>query len=263
MALKDVLKSLTGKKKDEVSRQNDAASALIASEQFPIIRASDMNVSKYKQVPLMGLATLGAAFMQLPETARTITSTVTKSVDLHETLFVGVNPKGVAGFLRDCGQGVSGNIMQINEQGKQVIAGRMRFKAINQLPVTETTATVVPIEPMTMVIALCFHRDMAAIQHFKSVAGAVSYGKKHCRRRQFVNVSDRIADAQTVYFFVAEINVNQTIFKTVFTAERNDFTAYLLNNQSQPDFGESRSSVFSLQKHQFTGSNRPSASQAR
>lgn len=35
-------------------------------------------------------------------------------------------------------------------------------------------------------------------------------------------------------FFVAEINVNQTIFKTVFTAERNDFTAYLLNNQSQP-----------------------------
>ena len=82
--------------------------------------------------------------------------------------------------------------------------------------------------------SLCFHRDMAAIQHFKSVAGAVSYGKKHCRRRQFVNVSDRIADAQTVYFFVAEINVNQTIFKTVFTAERNDFTAYLLNNQSQP-----------------------------
>lgn len=73
MALKDVLKSLTDKKQDEVSRKNDAANALMASDQFPIIQASDMDMSKYKQIPLMGLATLGAAFMQLPEAARTIT----------------------------------------------------------------------------------------------------------------------------------------------------------------------------------------------
>ena len=43
--------------------------------------------------------------------------------------------------------------MQVNEQGKQVIAGRMRFQAIDKLPVTETTSTVAPIDPMTMVIA--------------------------------------------------------------------------------------------------------------
>ena len=98
MALKDALKSLTGKKQDEVSRRNNAANALMASDQFSIIQASDMDMSKYKQVPLMGLAALGAAFMQLPEAARTITSTVTKSIDLQETLFVGVNPKGVLGF---------------------------------------------------------------------------------------------------------------------------------------------------------------------
>lgn len=98
MALKDVLKSLTGKKQDEVSRRNDAANAFIASDHFPIIKASDMDMSKYKQIPLMGLATLGAAFMQLPGAARTITSTVTKSVDLQETLYVGVNPKGGSRF---------------------------------------------------------------------------------------------------------------------------------------------------------------------
>jgi len=101
MALKDVLKSLTGKKQDEVSRKNDAANALMASDQFPIIQASDMDMSKYKQIPLMGLATLGAAFMQLPEAARTITSTVTKSVDMQGKLFWGWNPKAVSGFMRD------------------------------------------------------------------------------------------------------------------------------------------------------------------
>ena len=98
MALKDALKSLTGKKQGEVSRKNDAVNALMASDQFPIIQASDMDMSKYKQIPSMGLATLGAAFMQLPEAVRTITSTVTKSVDLQETLFVGVNPKGGSRF---------------------------------------------------------------------------------------------------------------------------------------------------------------------
>lgn len=190
MALKDVLKSLTGKKQDEVSRKNDAANALMASDQFPIIQASDMDMSKYKQIPLMGLATLGAAFMQLPEAARTITSTVTKSVDLQETLFVGVNPKGVAGFLRDYGQGVSGNIMRVNEQGKQVIGGRMRFKPINQLPVTETTATVMPIDPMTMVIAAAlFSIDQKLVALQKKAEEILQFLKLEKQSRQRGNLN--------------------------------------------------------------------------
>lgn len=153
MALKNMLMSLTGKKQDVSERKMDAVNALIANEQFPVIREADMNMSLYKQVPLMGLAALGAAFMQLPEASRTLTTTVTQNIGLRETLFVGVNPKSVAGFLRDNGQGVSGNIFNVNEQGKQVIAGRLRFSPLNQLPITETTSTVMPFDPMTMVIA--------------------------------------------------------------------------------------------------------------
>lgn len=153
MALKDVFKSLTGKKQNDSDHRAEVAAAVLASDGFPILRASDVDISQYRKVPLMGLAALGAAFAQLPEAARTITTTVSSSVNLKETLFVGVNPKGIAGFLRADGNGTVGNIMQINEQGKQVIAGRLRFKPINQLPVTEVTQTVAPLNPMIMVIA--------------------------------------------------------------------------------------------------------------
>ena len=153
MALKDVFKSLTGKKQNDSNHNAEVVAAALASDSFLILRASDVDTNQYRKVPLMGLAALGAAFAQLPEAARTITTTVSSSVNLKETLFVGVNPKGIAGFLRADGNGTVGNIMQINEQGKQVIAGRLRFKPINQLPVTEVTQTVVPFDPMTMVIA--------------------------------------------------------------------------------------------------------------
>ena len=60
MALKDVLKGLTGRKQEEYKEEK--ALAPLVSSQFPIIRASEVDVRKYKQVPLMGLATLGGAF---------------------------------------------------------------------------------------------------------------------------------------------------------------------------------------------------------
>lgn len=155
MALKDAWNALIGKSSNtEIAQKTDTALAPLASEAFPVVKIQPDQLAAYKKVPLAGLASLGTAFAQLPEGARTVVQTVTKNVATKETLFVGVNPKGVQGFLRADANGTVGNIMQVNAQGKQVIAGRMRFKAIDQLPVEESVSTVMPIDPMMMVVAV-------------------------------------------------------------------------------------------------------------
>jgi len=155
MALKDLVKSITGKRQpSEQERNREAVNALISSENFPIMRPSSLDMSLYKKIPLLGIASMGAAFSQLPDAARSIVQTVTTNVATNETLFVGINPKGINGFLRANQYGTVGNIMHINPQGKEIIAGRMRFKALDTgLPVTHTTTTMVPFDPMTLVIA--------------------------------------------------------------------------------------------------------------
>ena len=126
----------------------------VPSDMFPVMKNPDGQVAAYKQVPLASLAALGTAFAQLPESTRTVVQSVTKSIATNETLFVGINPKGVSGYLTAKANGTVGNIMRINDQGKHVIAGRLRFKPIDGLPITETTSTVVPIDPVTMAIAV-------------------------------------------------------------------------------------------------------------
>lgn len=155
MVLKDAWSALIGKTSStEIAPKEEVALAPLASEAFPVVKVQPGQLAAYKQIPLAGLASLGTAFAQLPEGARTVVQTVTKNMSTKETLFVGVNPKGVQGFLRADANGTVGNIMQVNAQGKQVIAGRMRFKAIDQLPIEETTMSVLPIDPMMMVVAV-------------------------------------------------------------------------------------------------------------
>ena len=100
----------------------------------------------------MGLAALGAAFSTLPEAARTITQTVTKQVGVGTPVFAGLWPDGVFGRMVDKGLGFSGNITGID--GSSGIVGRMRYKLLDGgLPITTTTNTVIPFDPMTMVVA--------------------------------------------------------------------------------------------------------------
>lgn len=162
MALRKMLDALTGKKDIAIQKGNeDSALPAQLSDQFPVYRSADININQYKKMPLMGMAALGGAFAQLPVSARTIVQTVTSNVATKETLFVGINPKGVQGFLRANQFGTVGNIMNFNEQGKQVIAGRMRFKALEGgLPINTSTLTTIPLDPMTMVIA-------AALMHLE------------------------------------------------------------------------------------------------
>lgn len=137
---------------------------------FPVVQVPESSLAQYKKVPLTGLGALGAAFSQLPKTARTIVQSTTTNVGLKETLFVGINPKGVPGYLMANNYGTVGNIMQINEQGKQVIAGRLRFKAIDSLPITETSSVAMPFDPTLMVIAVAV---MAVEQKLDKIQASV------------------------------------------------------------------------------------------
>ena len=107
-----------------------------------------------KKIPIARLGAQRAAFSQIPEAARTIVKTTTSEIATNETLFVGINPKGIPGYLLQNEYGTVGNIMQINNQGKHVIAGRMRFKPVEGLPVASTTTTVVPYDPTMLVVAI-------------------------------------------------------------------------------------------------------------
>lgn len=154
MSLKDAFHALVSKKESTEEERKDAVSkALVASECFPIVRSSELDISKYKKIPFTNILALGAAFSQLPLSARTITKTVTTDINAGEPLFVQINPKNVQGFMRFTKDGTSGNIWQINEQGKEVIKGRMRYKQINPTAV-KTSVTTVPFDPVAPMIVI-------------------------------------------------------------------------------------------------------------
>ena len=163
MAIKNAWSALFNKQQssNEKTDADETAITIAQSDIFPVVQIPNTALSRYNKIPLAGLGALGAAFSQLPEGARTIVQTTTHKVATNETLFVGINPKGVSGFLRENLYGTTGNIMQYKPNGKQVIAGRMRFKAIDGLPVNETNTTTLPLDPTTMMIAVA----VMAIEH--------------------------------------------------------------------------------------------------
>ena len=174
----------------EVEPKKELEGAHLASEVFPVLTLDEKQLDAYKSIPLSQLASLGAAFSQLSSEARTIVQTVSKSVATRETLFVGINPSGTSGFLRQNEYGTVGNIMQVNSQGKQVIAGRMRFKAIDKLPITETTTTTLPIDPTVMVVAVAMmgiERKIDGIQ--KSVEEVFQFLKQEKQSEQRGNLN--------------------------------------------------------------------------
>ena len=155
MALKNIFGLFGGKKQDnqptEQERKNDTVNALIERGEFPIVHAADVDISKYRKIPWSGIAALGAVFSQLPDSARMMMQTTTTSIPTGENLYFGWNPKNVAGIVRDYGQGISGNIVN-PDTGR--IVGRMRFKSLDSVPVTQSTMTIVPFDPITATIAV-------------------------------------------------------------------------------------------------------------
>lgn len=71
MAIRDIVKALSGKKKEKEQalvpeNKQDEAKDFLTGADFPVIRASELDMSRYRKVPLTGLAALGAAFSTLP-----------------------------------------------------------------------------------------------------------------------------------------------------------------------------------------------------
>lgn len=203
MGLKEAWKALTKKENGNKPVQSDTTTLHVAeSDLFPIVRIPEVQLEDYRKIPLAGIGALGTAFAFLPESARQIVTTRTQQIATKETLFVGVNPKGVLGFLRENQYGTVGNIMQVNEQGKQVIAGRMRFKAINGLPVTETSKITMPLNPTLMVVAVAV---MAAEQKLDKIQESVENVlrflelEKQARQRGNLRKLAEIADDYKVY----------------------------------------------------------------
>lgn len=191
MALKDAWNALIGKTTPtDIANKEGTEIATVASDAFPVVRIQEGQLSAYKQIPLASIATISTAFAQLPEGARTIVQSVTKTLGTNETLFVGINPKGTPGYIIENEYGTVGNIMQINAQGKHVIADRMRFKAIDGLPVNETTTTVMPIDPMLMVVAVALmtiEKKLDGIQ--KSVDDILQFLKQEKQSKQRGNLN--------------------------------------------------------------------------
>lgn len=150
MAIKHVMKSLIGKKEAPV-HTTPTDNTFLTSADFPFIHASSIDLKQYEKIPLMSLSSLGAAFSTLPEAARTITTNVTTHVNTGTPVFAGLWPKGVTGKMVDKGLGFSGNITGLDNSK---VVGRMRYKLIdNGMPITTTTNSVVPFNPMTMIVA--------------------------------------------------------------------------------------------------------------
>ena len=191
MSLKDFFGRIFKKAEPtDVVTKEEFTIAPFASDAFPVVRLQDGQLEAYKRIPLATLSTIGTAFSQLPEGARTITQSITKSVATPETLFVGINPKGVQGFLRENAYGTVGNIMQVNSQGKEVIAGRMRFKAVDNLPVTETSTTTLPLDPTLMVVAvalMAIEKKLDGIQ--QSIETVLQFLKQEKQSRQRGNLN--------------------------------------------------------------------------
>ena len=187
MALKDAWNVLFGKPTaTEIAREDPTAMAAVASDAFPVVKVQEGQLSAYKQIPLASLAALGAAFSQLPEGARTIVQSTQRTLATGEPLFRGIWPKGIYGTMTDRGLGFSGNI--VGSSGG--IVGRMRFKAIEGLPVNETVSTVMPIDPMLMIVAIALmtiEKKLDGIQ--ESVEEVLQFLKQEKQSKQRGNLN--------------------------------------------------------------------------
>ena len=246
MSLKKIFGNLFHKPKQDnavVIKDDEQAFIPYASEMFPVLKMQEEQLSKYKKIPLTHIAALGAAFSQLPQSARTITKSITRNIATNETLFIGINEKGVEGFLRKNQYGTVGNIMQVNAQGKQVIAGRLRFQEIPNLSITETSTTVLPFNPTLIVIAVALisiEQKLDGIQ--KNIEEVLQFLKQEKQSKQRGNLNmlteimeDYKLNCQNEQFCTSRINTVLSIKNKAY--QDIDFYQNQINTELQKQKG--------------------------
>jgi len=161
------------------------------SVSFPAIPESQFDISRYRKVPFSELAALGAAFSSLPAAARTITQTQTVGLPGGEKLYRRVVREGVSGVMQQAkdGRGELGNIMRMNEQGKNVIVARAGYLEVNGgLPVTMNTT--VPFDPTMMFVAAALmniEKKLDEIQEMQRDMMAFLEAKEKAKQRGNLN----------------------------------------------------------------------------
>ena len=240
MGIKKTLRGLVNKKKKSVPTETEnglAIQQIADADLFPIVKIPEISLQKYNKIPISGLASLGAAFSKLPLSARTITQTKTSEAALKETLFVGINPRKISGFLRADQYGTVGNIMQVNEQGKQVIAGRMRFKPVDNLPLNESYSITMPIDPTLMVVAVAVMAIEQKIDKLQeSVENVLRFLEleKQSKQRGNLKKLTEIAEDYKVYCEDKEFCENRNfIVQKIQTEALADIEFYKENTASQ------------------------------
>lgn len=191
MSLKDLFgKAFKKSETVEIAPENETDVVPLASEAFPVVKLSEDELSIYEKLPLASLNALGTAFTRLSDDARTITTTVTKNIVADGPLFVGINPKGISGEYQRGAFGINGNIMRKNAQGKKVIVDRMQFREAEPLFSTETTKTVMPLDPTLMIVAVALmtiEQKLDGIQ--RSVEEILQFLKQEKQSRQRGNLN--------------------------------------------------------------------------
>lgn len=94
MPLKKILGAFTGQKENTIQKQEETTPpATQLSDLFPVYRPAEIDMSKYRKLPLTGIAAVGTALSQMPEGARSIVQTVTHEIATKEPLYVQLNPR--------------------------------------------------------------------------------------------------------------------------------------------------------------------------
>lgn len=152
MSIKDIFKKIIPGKPDTEADPDGRAPESADGGDVLLVRAGGLDMNRYKKIPIARLTELGSTFGQVPAAIRMMVQNVRAAAVTDETLFVAVNPRNINGYLQMNTDGITGNIMRINEQGKHVIAGRMRFKPVRGIA-TLAKSRIFPIDPVSVMIA--------------------------------------------------------------------------------------------------------------
>lgn len=201
MAFMDMVRRLTGK--DDAEKSTAAIEAAMQDEGLHILRASDVDTQQYTKVPLLGVAALGAAFAQLPESARTVVNQVQLQIGVDQPLYIATNPKGLSGYVKDNGYGITSKVWHKNAQGKNVIAGDLRFQQIPGMTINQSNQSIMPINPMTMVVAAALVSIDRKLSELQKTAGEIlqflSEDKKARQRGNLNMLTEVLAEYKDNY----------------------------------------------------------------
>ena len=264
MGIKEAWNELVGKKEKTAlsTAVNEANLQQLADlDLFPIVKMPETSLKKYNKIPVSGLAALGSAFSQLPVNARTIMQTKTTMTDTTEPLYRAINPKGIVGVWAQGDYGLNGNIMQVNDQGKNVIKGRLQFEKVTNTPITENVSTTIPFDPTLMVVAvavMAIDQKLDAIQEsVENVFQFMELDKQSVQRGNLKKLAE-IAEDYKIYCKDKDFCANRNqLVQSIQTKALQDVEFYKeristqLDKQKDLHFSKDADSVMNGVVHEF------------